>query len=74
MEETLIRILSETLHVEPELITGTSRLREDLGADSLDLFQVIYRLEELCGISLGDYLSSEKPETVQDIRLWLEQR
>lgn len=74
MEEIILRIISDVLHAERELITPELRLTEDLGADSLDLFQMVLKIEETFDISLGNYLAEEKPKTVKDILTRVENR
>jgi len=47
-------ILAEQLDVEPGMITRDTDLLDDLGADSLDLVELIMTLEEEYGISATD--------------------
>ena len=47
-------ILAEQLAVEPGMITRDTDLLDDLGADSLDLVELIMTLEEEYGISATD--------------------
>lgn len=44
--EKIKEILVEELDVEEDSITLDSKIKEDLGADSLDLFELINRLED----------------------------
>ena len=44
--EKVKEILVEELDVEEDSITLESKIKEDLGADSLDLFELINRLED----------------------------
>ena len=44
--EKLKSIIAEVLNVDPEEITMDTTFTDDLGADSLDLFQIIMGLEE----------------------------
>ena len=44
--EKLQSIMGEVLNLEPEEITMDSTFVDDLGADSLDLFQIIMGIEE----------------------------
>lgn len=44
--EKVKEILIEELDVEEDSITLESKIKEDLGADSLDLFELINRLED----------------------------
>lgn len=46
MFEKIKEIIAEQLNVDMESITMDSSLKDDLGADSLDLFQVVMGLEE----------------------------
>ena len=44
--EKLQSIIGEVLNLDPEEITPDSTFVDDLGADSLDLFQIIMGIEE----------------------------
>ena len=44
--EKLREIIADVLNMNPEEITQDSRFIEDLGADSLDVFQIIMGIEE----------------------------
>ncbi len=44
--EKVKEILVEELDVEEDSITLDSKIKEDLGSDSLDLFELINRLED----------------------------
>lgn len=44
--EKLQGIIAEVLNIEPEEITMASTFVDDLGADSLDIFQIIMGIEE----------------------------
>ncbi len=46
MFEKLQRIIAEQLNIEEDAITLSSSLKEDLGADSLDIFELVMALEE----------------------------
>ena len=54
MLEELITILCEQLPLNPEDITLDSRIKEDLGADSLDVLQLLMALEEEKGLVIPD--------------------
>ncbi|MDQ6745273.1 MAG: acyl carrier protein [Actinomycetota bacterium] len=52
---SLIRThLAEELEVYPDTITESSRFREDLDADSLDLYTLVQELEDSYGVSISD--------------------
>ena len=44
--EKLKKVIAEVLSVDPEEITMDTTFVDDLGADSLDVFQIIMGLEE----------------------------
>lgn len=44
--EKLQGIIAEVLNIEPEEVTLASTFVDDLGADSLDIFQIIMGIEE----------------------------
>jgi acyl carrier protein len=56
-EEVLERIrehLAEELEVDPARIDDSTRFREDLEADSLDLLELLVELEDRYGIRIPD--------------------
>ena len=52
--EKLQHIIAEVLNIEPEEVTMTSTFVDDLGADSLDIFQIIMGIEEEFDIKIPD--------------------
>jgi acyl carrier protein len=46
--------LADELDVEPEAIALTTRFKEDLEADSLDLYTLVQELEDTYGVSMSD--------------------
>ena len=46
--------LAEELEVDPEGITEATRFREDMEADSLDLYTLVQELEDSYGIRISD--------------------
>lgn len=46
MLEKMKEIIAEQLNVEEDLITESASFGDDLGADSLDLFQLVMALED----------------------------
>ena len=50
--EKLKRIIADVLNVDPEEITMETTFVDDLGADSLDVFQIIMGIEEVFDIEV----------------------
>ena len=46
MLEEMKEIIADQLSVDADTITETSKFKEDLGADSLDLFELVMALED----------------------------
>lgn len=66
MLEQVIEIISDELNLDKSQVKVESRLREDLGVDSLDVVELIMRLEETFEVSVADE-AAQKLETVGDI-------
>lgn len=66
MFENVQKMLAEQLDISPDKITLQSEIVKDLGADSLDVVELLMRLEEEFGITLPDG-EMENIKTVQDI-------
>ncbi len=54
LEQKIIDIIVELLGVEREKVTMDARFREDLGADSLDLVELIMAFEEHFNQTISD--------------------
>ena len=63
--EKLQKIISEVLNIEPDEITMDTTFVDDLGADSLDVFQIIMGIEEEFDIEIAND-AAEKIVTVKD--------
>ena len=63
--EKLQKIVAEVLNVEPEEVTMASTFLYDLGADALDVFQIIMGIEEEFDIEIPSEVA-EKIATVGD--------
>lgn len=54
IEDRLRIIFASVLAIDDHLITSSSRVVEDLGADSLDLTELAMSIEDEMGVFLGD--------------------
>lgn len=63
--EKLREIIEEVLNIDPDTITADTTFVDDLGADSLDIFQIIMGMEEEYDIELESE-AAEQIRTVGD--------
>lgn len=63
--EKLQGIIAEVLNIDPSEVTMESTFVDDLGADSLDIFQIIMGIEEEFDIEIPNE-AAEKISTVAD--------
>ncbi len=63
--EKLKKIIAEVLNIEESEIKEESTFIEDLGADSLDVFQIIMGIEEEFGVEIPNE-AAEKIVSVSD--------
>jgi acyl carrier protein len=61
-QDKVIRIIAEKLSIDPSTIKPDATL-QDLGADSLDLVEIIMKLEEQFGVEVDD----AKAETLKNV-------
>ncbi|MEZ3427555.1 MAG: acyl carrier protein [Lachnospiraceae bacterium] len=66
MLEKVVAIIQEQLNLEGVDITESSSFKDDLGADSLDLFELVMALEEEFGTEIPSE-DLEKIATVGDV-------
>ena len=59
-------IVADLLNVEPEQVVPSANFTEDLGADSLDVVELVMAIEEEFSLEIDDRIASEI-ETVQDV-------
>ena len=65
-EDKVIDIIVDKLGVERSEVTPEAVFVDDLGADSLDLVELIMAMEEEFGMEIADE-EAEKLRTVQDV-------
>jgi acyl carrier protein len=63
--EKMKKLIAEKLEVDAGKISMDASFRQDLGADSLDTYELVYAIEEEMGISIPDEKANEF-ETVGD--------
>ena len=70
MLEKMNEIIAEQLSVDAESVTEASSFKEDLGADSLDLFELVMALEDEYSVEIPAE-ELEKMSTVGDVMEYL---
>ena len=73
MLEKIIEIIEEQLNVEGVEITEKTRFKEDLNADSLDLFELAMAIEEAFNIEIPSE-DLEKVTTVGSVLEYLKEK
>ena len=63
--EKLKKIITEVLNVDPDEITMETTFQDDLGADSLDVYQIIMGIEEEFDIEIPAE-TAEQVTTVEE--------
>ena len=72
MYEKVQAILARQLRVDPAIVTLDAKIKKDLGADSLDILQLLMRIEDQYGITIPDKALATF-NTVGDVVTYLEQ-
>ena len=60
-------ITAKVLEVDPILVKGTSNFNYDLGADSLDVVELVMCLEEEFDIEISDMEANEIPTVGESV-------
>jgi acyl carrier protein len=71
MFEKLKSLIAEQLDVDEEKVTENANIQDDLGADSLDVVDLIMAIEEEFDIEIPDG-DAESIKTVGDIEKYIE--
>ena len=71
MLEKVKEIVAETLNVEESTLSETTSFKEDLGADSLDLFEMVMAFEEAFEVEIPSE-DLEQITTVGDVVKYIE--
>ncbi len=72
VEQKVKEIICEQLGVSEEEVTSEASFIEDLGADSLDIVELVMALEEEFGLDIPDE-DADKMKTVGDAMSYLKQ-
>lgn len=73
VQEKIKQIIVDELGVDEAEVTENARFIEDLGADSLDLVELVMRFEEDFDIEIPDE-DAEKIQAVRDAYAYVEQQ
>ena len=71
MLEKVKEIVAESLNVEESTLSETTSFKEDLGADSLDLFEMVMAFEEAFEVEIPSE-DLEQITTVGDVEKYIE--
>ena len=71
--EKIKEIVVDQLGVNGDEVTMESNFTDDLGADSLDTFQLVMGMEEVFGIDIAEE-DAEKIKTVADAVKYVEEK
>jgi len=73
LEERVKTIICDQLAVEAEKVTQTASFIEDLGADSLDIVELVMTMEEEFDLDIPDE-DAEKIKTVGDVVKYIQSK
>ena len=73
VEDRIRTIIAEQLDVQAGEVVPEASFTDDLGADSLDLVELVMGMEEEFGIEISDE-EAERIQTVQDAINFVEER
>ncbi|MFH1146378.1 MAG: acyl carrier protein [Pseudomonadota bacterium] len=73
LQDEVVEIIANQLSVPKEEVVSQASFVDDLGADSLDLVELVMAMEEKFGIEIADE-DAEKMKTVQDAVDYIEKR
>lgn len=65
--EQIRRLVGDALQIEPEDITENTVFRDDLGADSLEVYQIVMAVEQEFDLELEQSMSDVRVRTVGEL-------
>lgn len=71
MYDRVVEILANQLDIDPDMIESNTKIMDDLGADSLDVVEMLMAMEEEFGLSVPDE-DIEELVTVGDVVAYVE--
>ena len=73
IQSRVIEVIADQLGIEPEEVLPESKIIEDLGADSLDMIEIVMAIEEEFDCEIADE-EAEKIKTVGDVIKLIEEK
>jgi acyl carrier protein len=73
VEERVKNIIVDQLGVEGNTVKPDAKFIDDLGADSLDIVELVMAMEEEFGLEISDE-DAEKIRTVQDVTKYIQEK
>ena len=73
MVETIIDLLAKQFRIDPATIDADTNIVEDLGADSLEIVDMLMAIEENFGITVSDE-EALTLKTVKDVADFIEEK
>lgn len=70
MMDQIKEIVAKSLGVDKDTLTAETSFKDDLGADSLDLFELVMALEEETGVEIPSE-ELENIKTIGDVEKYL---
>ena len=71
MLEEMRKMIAEQLNCEESEITADTSFKDDLGADSLDLFEMVMTLEEEFNVEIPSE-DLEQIQTIGDVEIYIQ--
>lgn len=72
MYDKVVEIIAQQLHIDDDIIDENTKIMDDLGADSLDIVEMLMAMEESFGITVPDE-DIENLITVSDVVEYIEE-